>query len=98
MLDAGPIIPAEHAGFKVDQIRVNSSGTMVSCLCSSKEKSRENIMFVYSSESNSTFMYDFSTDNRIPQVMAWDVAESKLLAVQTMVSRHIYGASPGAVL
>mmetsp|Transcript_30722 Transcript_30722/g.68056 ORF Transcript_30722/g.68056 Transcript_30722/m.68056 type:complete len:1411 (+) Transcript_30722:34-4266(+) len=83
---AGPglLIPAEFAHLKIDQIRVNATGTMVSALVSSKDKSREHKMFVYCSENNSTLMYDFAKDNRTPQVMAWDVVEGKLLSVQTL--------------
>ena len=84
---AGPglVIPAELKHLKVDQMAVNSTGTMVSVLCSSKEKLRETRMFVYCSENNSIQSYDFNDDaGRVPQSMLWDVVESKLLAVQVL--------------
>ena len=69
----------------MDQIRVNANGTMVSCLCTSVEASREPHMFVYCSDCPTPLHFDFSKDGKLPQVMAWDFDEPKLLAVQTMV-------------
>lgn len=87
---AGPglVIPLEFTNLKVDQVAVNANGTMVSVLVSSKEHASEPKMFVYCSETNATVMYDFGKDSRIPQTMVWDVAESKLLAVQTLANQR----------
>ncbi|GAX73042.1 hypothetical protein CEUSTIGMA_g494.t1 [Chlamydomonas eustigma] len=83
---AGPglVIPLEFSHLKVDQMAVNATGTMVSVLVSSKDHLSDGKMFVYCSETNSTVMYDFTKDGRIPQAMMWDVSESKLLSVQTL--------------
>lgn len=96
---AGPglVIPAELKHLKVDQMAVNASGTMVSVLCSSKEKLRETKMFVYCSENNSIQSYDFGDDgSRVPQSMLWDVVESKLLAVQVLAQESDMMDLPGS--
>eukprot|EP00798_Chlamydomonas_sp_ICE-L_P030874 gene30874-35918_t len=85
---AGPgmILPPEMggAGLFIDQIKVNASGTMVSALVSSKDHSREQKMFVFCSETNNVVVYDFAKDHKVPQLMAWDVAEPRLLGIQTL--------------
>lgn len=97
---AGPglVIPAELKHLKVDQMAVNASGTMVSVLCSSKERLRESKMFVYCSENNSIQSYDFGDDGgRVPQSMLWDVVEGKLLAVQVLAQESdVLMTDPGS--
>jgi len=79
-----PEMAAQGGGLRVDAIRVNSAGTMVAALCSSKEKARESRLYVLCFENATTLVYDFAQDGREPQFMAWDTVESKVLAVQTV--------------
>eukprot|EP00955_Chlamydomonas_euryale_P083050 363793-Chlamydomonas_euryale.AAC.10 len=76
------------------QVACNASGTMVSVLVSSKEKSADTKMFVFCSETNSTVVYDFANDHRMPQTMVWDVTEPRLLAVQVWGLSLIHISEP----
>lgn len=57
------LLPAEMAaqggGLRVDCVRVNSAGTMVAALCSSKERARESRLYVLCFENQTTLVYDF---------------------------------------
>ncbi len=53
---------------KVDQLAVNSAGTMVAALTSSKEKSRDQRLFVHCFENQTTLVYDFGKVGRPFQV------------------------------
>jgi hypothetical protein len=56
------LLPPDVAGsvpLKVDMLRVNSAGTMVAALCSSKDKSRDQRLFVHCFENLATLVYDF---------------------------------------
>jgi hypothetical protein len=61
------LLPPDVAGsvpLKVDMLRVNSAGTMVSSLCSSKDKSRDQRLFVHCFENQTTLVYDFDKVGR----------------------------------
>jgi intraflagellar transport protein 140 len=52
----------------VVSIRVNCTGQLVSALLAGERGSRETRIFVYSSEGNIVYAYDFAADKRVPLV------------------------------
>lgn len=69
----------------IDAIRINGNGSMVSAIASGPNHRRDPRLFVYCSENNSTMVHDFSRDGKVPHVLAWDISEPRVLAVNTQV-------------
>lgn len=87
-LCAGLLLPdAEAAELQVQLLRTNPAGTMVAALASSrKDHRRDPRLFVFCTSAGGTLhVYDFSTDGRCPLSLAWDLADPRMLVVQTKV-------------
>lgn len=71
----------------MELLRTNPAGTMVAALaCSRKHHRRDPRVFVFSTSGGGTLhTYDLSADGRCPVTLAWDLADPRMLVVQTQV-------------
>ncbi len=91
LLHTGLLLPGtEAAELQVELLRTNPAGTMVAALASSRrDHRRDPRLFVFCTSAGGTLhMYDFSTDGRCPVSLAWDLADPRMLVVQTKVRRQ----------